>query len=236
MSIIALDGAARRTRVAAAFCVGLAGGFAGGLAGEPAAAHPHAWFDGHAQLEINADGALTGMRVAVIADELSTASAVEQQELDLDHDGRLTAEEEAVAAQGLAYGLSFFNYFTALTVGGERVFLPAPRFATATLQDGLMAGRVDFTFATPIPLANKKVEVALYDPTYYVEVRMRSAPDVLGEGDCQIGLRRFSLAAATADTRTWLSRLGAEEAPPATAGGFEVGSLFADRADVSCRG
>lgn len=205
------------------------------IAAPAAQAHPHAFFGGHAQLEINADNALTVLRLVVIADEFSTQAALYDLGLDTDQDGALTPAEEVVAANGMATGLGAYKYFTRLLIDGERTELQAPAAVTAKLQEGLIAGRLDFTFDPPLRLGGREVEIALYDPTYYVEVRMGAAPDILGEGDCSAVLRPFDIATSTAAAQSWMSRLGAEEIAPTT-GGFEVGALFTDRSEISCGG
>lgn len=104
-----------QSRIARGTCV-VAAALAVGVAGGAAMAHPHVWVSTQSRV-IFENGALTGLRFTWLFDEMYTANATEG--LDTNNDGNFDAAELAELTKVNIEGLKEFDYFTAVTMGGE---------------------------------------------------------------------------------------------------------------------
>lgn len=203
----------------------------GGLAAPVAAAHPHMFFDARAELLTNGAGDLSGLRVAFIVDEFNTLYTIGELGVDQDGDGELTTEDQEVVANGLTIGLGAYEFFTDLKVNGARVALPDPSGVAVLLQSGRLAMRLDFALPTPTPLAGATIDLALYDRTYFTEVRTNAAPTLAETpAACEVMFEPFVATEALAETQLMLSRLARDDFPE----NRDVGKLFADHTTVKC--
>jgi len=197
------------------------------LAPVPAAAHPHAWIDLRSEVMLDGDGDIAGLRLDWVFDEwYTTYIASEFAKSDSLSSEFLTS----LARQNLA-NLAEYDYFTKVLVDGE----PA-RIGTVTKFDtGLMSERLWLRFELPLldPVdpRQRKVSYKVYDPTYYIEILHVEEDPVIftGEGadrcsaeviDASPSFEAVALASALDVTQT---------------GGDNLGELFAQTVDVSCR-
>ncbi|NNG04216.1 MAG: DUF1007 family protein [Inquilinus sp.] len=140
------------------------------LAGaRPAAAHPHVWIDARASL-VMADGLLQGIAVEWTLDAFVSALLIE--DFDGDGDGAFSTHEAAALHDQTFSGLSEYGYYTHLTVDGIDIGPAEIRdFAPAIAGDAVV-----YRFFAPLPIpadpTRKRVEVAFYDETYYVDVAL----------------------------------------------------------------
>lgn len=205
---------------------------AAGLNGGAADAHPHMWFDATAELLLRDDGVLEGVRVVYVVDEFNSAETLRVLGLDADGDGALTAEEEQIAAEAMTNGLSAYDYFVDLRIAKERVLLDRPFETFILYSQGQLAARFEFAAPGAPDLSGASASLALYDPTYFTEVRMVRDVAALGSPACSIEMKRFKSSAQLAAYQTLLSQLARDEATSLE----NVGALFADRANLSCAG
>ncbi len=213
----------RRLAGAALVAIGLAG---------PAAAHPHAFYDGQAAFEFDAEGRVAGLWVAYVVDELNTLYTLQEMGLDLDGDGALTTDEQQTMAAAAAEGLSYWDYFADLRAGGERLTLDRPTTARATLSDGLLGVSLYLPLAEPHDPARGDLLLKLYDPTYYVEVTTPAEPKLVGPAPerCVVSFKKFDPSAEIVRLRQLLAELDQTETPVDE----NIGATFADQARLSC--
>lgn len=132
----------------------------------PAAAHPHAWIDLESRLIFDDAGRLTALELDWLFDEFYTAFIAEE----FTASGKpASAYLEEVAAENLA-NLRAYDYFTTVELDGERLPLgDVTRFET-----NIVGERLRLAFTVPlvesVEPAGSLLSVAVYDPTYYIEV------------------------------------------------------------------
>lgn len=215
----------------AAFSALLAGLFAvllpGGLA-----AHPHVFVDAEVEVVLGADGAMQGVRLTWVYDDLFSLMLTEELGIDPDGDLVLT-EDEAAALQDFV--LDWPEDF-----GGDlHVTRAAIPLALGPRRDGAVAleeGRVRESHFRPLAAPLKMdapVQVQVFDPFYYVAYDVLPGVRVTGGEDCVATLQKADLNAAYALVDEVLygrpaSDVGPEEEFP------EVGHAFADTITVTC--
>jgi ABC-type uncharacterized transport system substrate-binding protein len=195
------------------------------LAGGPAAAHPHAWFDVAVEVLFTADGRIAALRETWLLDEFYTAFATEGTETG--PDGRPSQQTLDDILHENMTNLADYGYFTEIRSGGALVDTAAPR-EMATRLDG---DRIRMQFVLPMasPVA-PPVVYAVFDPTFYIDmthkegtgsIRLVGAPE-----GCTVRLEHpqptfdeIMLAASLDQTATSDDTLGI---------------LFAEKAEVSC--
>ena len=202
------------------------------LAPQPAAAHPHMYFDAQAVFHVDDQRRLTQLDVAFVVDEFNTLYIVADLGLDADGDGALSGDEPATLSDAMRIGLGDYGYFTELRVDETAFDIAAPRDVVATLQEGRIAARLTYAFNPPIDVEAAAATLALFDPTYFTAVTMAAAPVVLGNDACAATFTPFEATAQLAQTQELLARLGREETPEDAS----IGALFADRAVLRCAG
>lgn len=133
-------------------------------------AHPHVWIDAVAEMLFDDSGALTGLRVYWVFDELYSAYAVEG--LDRNGNGELESAELAPLASENIRNLKEFRYFTYVEVDGQN----AEYGEVEEVGMRMLNGRLAMWFVVPLaePIDPRKAEIAfaLYDPTYYISVEL----------------------------------------------------------------
>lgn len=131
-----------------------------------AQAHPHAWIDLDSRLIFDADGRLEALELHWLFDEFYTAFIAEEfTTAGMEPSAFL----EAVAAENLA-NLEEYHYFTELKQDGTRLALgEVRRFATG-LDDERLWLEFEVTLAEPADPAAGRIDLAVFDPTYWIEV------------------------------------------------------------------
>lgn len=134
----------------------------------PGHAHPHVWIDAVAEMLFDDAGALTGIRVYWVFDELYSAYAVEG--LDRNGDGELERAELAPLATENIKNLKEFRYFTYVEVDGQSPDYGAVEEVGMRMVNGRLAMWFVVPLAKPVDPRTAEVAFALYDPTYYISV------------------------------------------------------------------
>lgn len=145
-------------------CLALAAALAGPVA--PAAAHPHAWIDLESRLIFDAQGRLEAVELDWLFDEFYTAFIAEEF---VAAGITPSAYLEQVAAENLA-NLRDYDYFTVLKQDGRTLGLADVRRFETTIKDERLWLRFEIPLAAPADPAAGAISLAVYDPTYYVEV------------------------------------------------------------------
>lgn len=136
------------------------------MAPAAANAHPHAWIDLDTRLIFDDAGKLEAVKLHWLFDEFYTAFIAEE----FTASGRTPSDFlQDVAAENLA-NLAEFDYFTDLRQDGTKLALgELRRFATALDGERLWL-EFEVALAEPADPAEGRIDLAVYDPTYYVEV------------------------------------------------------------------
>jgi len=131
-----------------------------------AEAHPHAWIDLDTRLIFDDAGKLEAVELHWLFDEFYTAFIAEE----FTTSGRAPSDFlQDVAAENLA-NLAPYDYFTDLRQDGDELPLgEVRRFATGLEGERLWL-EFEVTLAEPADPAAGRIDLAVYDPTYYVEV------------------------------------------------------------------
>jgi ABC-type uncharacterized transport system substrate-binding protein len=194
-------------------------------------AHPHVFIDAGVHLQTDEAGAVTGVEVTWLYDELYTLILLQDYGLDPDFDGQLT---EAEVAGTLGFDLNWNSGFEGglvLSRGGQALGLGAPRPVSMTLRPD---GRLETTHVRQVTgdPGMGVIEAQVYDAAFYIAFEATLPSGLAGAPDCAPELLRADLDAAYEALEAELAAIGgviaAEDNFPA------VGALFADRLVFSC--
>jgi len=129
-------------------------------------AHPHAWIDLDTRLIFDDSGRLEAVELHWLFDEFYTAFIAEE----FTTAGLAPAAFlEEVAAENLA-NLEEFDYFTDLRQNDTRLALGEVRRFATSLEGERLWLEFEVALAEPADPAEGRIDLAVYDPTYYVEV------------------------------------------------------------------
>lgn len=150
------------------------------LGNNPVAAHPHSWIDMVTQLHIDQQQRLTGLQLSWLFDEFYSATILD----DAKAKGHSVEQELALFGQETLANLATENYLIRMTREGHKVHFGPGNHARATLLNGQIRFDYQLPLQQPLPLAGKRLQFAIYDSTYYVEMlhRQVEAIQLLGAG------------------------------------------------------
>lgn len=219
---------------AATTCGVLLAGAMSCLGAGAAAAHPHMFFDAESTFVVDEYGRLVSIEIEYLVDEFNTLDTLTSLGIDVDGDGVLVGDEAERLAATFAQGMSIYVFFVELRVGDASFVFETADAAEASLEEGRLRGRFVLRPAEPAPLGADGAQLALYDPTFFVEVRTLTPPRVVGAGAdrCAVAFDPFEPSAISAATAAALALLSREETPEDA----NVGALFADRTALTCAG
>lgn len=165
----------RRLRLVAAATL-LVGLMVGATAAQ---AHPHIFITADATFLFAGDK-VTAMRIEWLFDDVFSDTVI--QEHDADHDGRFDKKEIADIEAHAFAAVKDFHYFTYLWVAGKMIEPIHVRDFNARQADGL----VTYSFVVPLPQPvdprAAKVQIELYDETYFVQVDLAKPQAVRLDG------------------------------------------------------
>lgn len=200
--------------------------------GVPAGAHPHILVTARAELVFDDQGRLSSVRHIWQFDEAWSAFAV--QGLDTNRDDILTVDELAPLAQVNMESLVDYEYFTWLTVDGERRALAAPREYWLDIYGTSLT--LFYTLPLAVPAAvGGEARLEVYDPEYYVAFDFDpSAPIALVDAPagCTGGYRPPAVLDAQTAIQLALIPADQRELPPELAA---VTEDLANAITVACR-
>jgi ABC-type uncharacterized transport system substrate-binding protein len=133
-----------------------------------AQAHPHVWVTMTSELVYAPDGAVTGVRHAWAFDDMFSAFAT--QGLETKQKGVFTREELAPLAQVNVDSLKDFDYFTVAKANGKKAEFNGPADYWLEYKDEVLI--LHFTLPFKKPVKAQRLDVAVYDPTYFVDFEM----------------------------------------------------------------
>jgi ABC-type uncharacterized transport system substrate-binding protein len=155
---------------------------------EASHAHPHIWVTMRCKIIFGVDGSIAGVRYAWSFDEMSSAFIALGTE---DKQKGISSERLASLAAAHVASLKSSDYFTRATVNGVRQqFEPA---ADYRLESEAGALTLHFTLPFRPPLTGNTLELEVYDPSYFVDIRFAeqaSVELVNPPSDCKFAITR----------------------------------------------
>ncbi len=157
----------------------------------PAAAHPHIFIEEHVEVLFDQDS-VTGLRMTWSFDELY--SSMLRSDYTGTKKGPITAKDVKSLHDKAFTNLASVHYFTTVSLDGQPVTLGTPKDFEASFNAD---DKAIYSFVIPLSLpkasAKNLLEIAVFDPEYYVDFELASDNPVKatgGEGlkaDCQPG-------------------------------------------------
>jgi ABC-type uncharacterized transport system substrate-binding protein len=193
----------------------------------PANAHPHVWVTMTSEIVYAPDGSVTGVRHAWTFDDMYSAFAT--QGIESKARGAFTREELAPLATENATSLKEFEFFTFAKLDGKKAELGDATDYWAEYKDSLLT--LHFTLPLKAPAKAHKVDLEVYDPTYFVDFSFaKGNPLVLknAPSSCQLSLKKPSEGEVNAKIQ------GMGEAFFAQADASNYGANFANKVAVKC--
>jgi ABC-type nickel/cobalt efflux system permease component RcnA/ABC-type uncharacterized transport system substrate-binding protein len=141
----------------------------------PAAAHPHIFIDAKATVVFDNTGAIVGFRHAWTFDEGFSAWSI--QGLDTNGDGQVSSAEMQELADQNMEGLSEYAYYTFAGEGEDNLPLGQGINPVLKYENGRTTLYFDLPLQTPYRM-QKRFEIAINDPEYYVAITFGGASDV----------------------------------------------------------
>jgi ABC-type uncharacterized transport system substrate-binding protein len=132
-----------------------------------AQAHPHVWITFRSELVYAPDGTLTGIRHAWTFDDMFSVFAT--QGIESKEKGKFTREELAPLAEVNVTSLKEFDYFTFVTVDGQKVALTDPPKGEYWLDFKDSALTLNFVLPLRQPVKAKELNVEVYDPSIFID-------------------------------------------------------------------
>ena len=189
----------------------------------PASAHPHVWVTMTSELIYAPDGSITGIRHAWTFDDMYSAFAT--QGIESKTKGVFTREELAPLAAENANSLKEFDFFTFAKLDGKKAAFADATDYWAEYKDSLLT--LYFTLPLKTPAKAHKVDLEVYDPTYFVDFSFAKQNPLVLTGappSCQLALKKPKEAE--------IQNLG--EAFFAQADSSDYGAMFANKVSVKC--
>jgi ABC-type uncharacterized transport system substrate-binding protein len=156
---------------------------------ETSHAHPHIWVTMKCQIIFGADGSIGAVRYAWSFDEMSAAFitlGTEDRQKGMFSSEKLTALAGAQVAS-----LKSSDYFTTATVNGIKQQFELSADYRLEFGDGVLT--LYFTLPFRSPLMGQRLELEVYDPSYFVDISFaEQAPVELVNppGQCKFAITR----------------------------------------------
>jgi len=191
-----------------------------------ASAHPHVWIDLRTTVVLDAEGRVTAIDQEWLFDPIYSAYAVAGADPESDAGRQALADLVAESMRNLHP----YDYFSRVRVDGARQAFERVREYAADLREGRLLYRFTLPLAEPVDPAAHDVDVAVFDPTYYIEM-LHLEGDVVafsGANPAGCGAR---IIAPTPDMETVVFARSLDRgAPPDDT----LGAQFAELVVVTC--
>ncbi len=194
-------------------------------------AHPHIFVRATVSVTLDAEGALTAVRLVWEYDDLFSLLLTTDLDIDMDGDLVLTPEEsEILTAAVLDWPLDFTGDLTVLRSDGSEAVLGPREGASAAMTDGIV---FESHLRSPVVPVAAPFAVQVFDPYYYVAYEIADDITVDGPEGCRATLQKADYEAASSLVQTLLGGrdpgdVGVDEEFPA------VGAAFTDTVNVTC--
>ncbi|MGI9414190.1 MAG: DUF1007 family protein [Hyphomicrobiales bacterium] len=197
----------------------------------PAAAHPHVWIVSHSDVVFDDQGRITAINIEWEFDEFYSMTAVEG--LDVNGNGTYEPEElQPLAAENIS-ALKDFSYFTKVRSGSGDEGLGAVTEFHSTFKDSRLTLYFQVPLAAPLDPRKSKVDLRMYDPSFYIAIEYAAKDPVNAVGTapdgCAVELRKPDADAddAASQSEDYFANLLATQ---------DLGSIYAETVVVDCQG
>lgn len=133
----------------------------------PLLSHPHVFIDNRISVIFD-DTGLAGFKHEWTFDEMFSSTII--QEFDLDADGQFDENEIKEVIKGAFSNLKEHNYFSYITINGNQFKIKGFEDFHAEIDSGSMIYWFFLPCEVPATTSNQEVKIAVYDPTYFVQV------------------------------------------------------------------
>ena len=192
-----------------------------------ASAHPHVWVTIHTDVIYDAKGQVTGLRHAWTFDEMFSTYAI--QGIDHKKKGLFTREELSGLAEVNVTSLKEFDYFTFPRADGKKVPLLDPTDYWMEYKDPALTLHFVLPFKTPV--AARRLQVEIYDPTIFVDFEpAKDTPVTVVNAPASCQLQVDTPHTPTAGEQLRLGQLDAAPLDPFSS----FGEIFANKFVVNC--
>jgi ABC-type uncharacterized transport system substrate-binding protein len=193
----------------------------------PVAAHPHISIDLRTTLVLKDDGKAVAIEQEWLFDEFYTMFMTSGAGNKMG--GPEPSALREIARKGLE-NLKNHDYFTTLVAGEKPV-----RIGTVTEYDAeIRQQRLWMRFVVPLEdkpeAAKQELVLAVYDPSYYVEIVYLQGETVRFRGGSLTCTGETQMPAPGADARSLANALGVNDTAPTS-----FGELFAEKAVITCK-
>ncbi len=157
----------------------------------PAAAHPHIFIEEHVEVLFDQNN-VTGVRMTWSFDELY--SSMLRSDYTETKKGPITAKDVKTLHEKAFNNLASVHYFTTMSLDGKPVTFGVPKDFTASFNAD---DKAIYSFVIPVTLpkadAHSLLEIAVFDPEYYVDFELAQDDPVKSSGgeslkaDCEAG-------------------------------------------------
>jgi len=130
-------------------------------------AHPHVFIDNRVSVLFNEKG-LAGFKHEWTFDEMFSSTII--QEFDLNADGKFDEKEIKDVEKGAFSNLKEYNYFVNITINGKQFKIQEIKDFYAEIDSGVMVYEFFLPCEATATLGSKEVKIAVYDPTYFVQI------------------------------------------------------------------
>jgi ABC-type uncharacterized transport system substrate-binding protein len=130
-----------------------------------ALAHPHAWIDLRTRVIMN-EGRVTALELDWLFDDFYTAFVADE----FVKQDRPPSEFLPEVANTYLNNLAEYGYFTDVRLDGKRLPLGEPTGAESGLREKRLWLRFEVPLVEPVDPNSGRLTVAVYDPTYYIEI------------------------------------------------------------------
>ena len=192
-----------------------------------AQAHPHVWIDLRSTVVLDDAGRITAIEQQWLFDPLYTVFATDELTTKTSKPAEAL---RALAAQNLRE-LHSYDYFTVVRVGNAKATFGKVSEFSSELRHGRLWMHFVVPLATPVDPKSQRVEFAVYDPSYYIEI-LHLQDDAIAfrggrSGDCH----GHVVPPNPPTEAIYLAAAMDRGATPDTT----LGKLFAERVKITCR-
>ena len=141
------------------------------IAPKTISAHPHVFIDAHIRVYFDNKG-VSGFKITWFFDAMFSEIMIDQ--FDEDFDEKFNKEEQRIIYTKAFSNLKKFNYFTEINIDNVKFNIKYITNFTAKINNGVLS----YSFFIPCHLSIggsvKKVDVFVYDESYYMDVSLEN--------------------------------------------------------------
>ncbi|SDF78038.1 DUF1007 family protein [Thalassobaculum litoreum] len=170
-------------RIWRTFVIGLALTLGVALAAREAAAHPHVWIDLRTTVVMDDQGRVTAIGQEWLFDPIYSAYVTGG--LDPASDKARKALDDLLGES--MSNLREYDYFMRVRADGGRLALEDARDTSAAMRGDRMLYRFTVPLSDPVDPRSRDLDIAVFDPTYYIEMLHLEGDVIAFQGANQTG-------------------------------------------------